>query len=118
MSEFVTATPSIAGFVSGHENHGYYHNAGINGKDQQFAVSIDHGHQTRELLSTIRHNEKEMHYGFKEVAKEFCDVKREIYDVKATVLAVEATRIKDALIRAQNELLAARVAGITPPVIS
>ena len=115
MSEFVTATPSIAGFTSGHDQ---YCNPGINGKDQQFAVSIDHSHQTRELLSVIRHNEKETHYGFKEVAEKFCDVKREIADVKAAILAVEATRIKDDLIRCQNELLAARIAGITPPVIT
>lgn len=118
MSEFVTATPSIAGFVSGHENHGHYVNAGISDKDQQLIHSIEHGKQTRELLERMYFSEKETQHGFKEVEERFCEVKRDVADVKAAVLAVDNQRIRDELIRAQNELLSARVAGITPPVIT
>jgi hypothetical protein len=56
MTEFVTGTPSVVGFTSGHGhdyNRGYHFNPGISDKDQQFAASIDAGERTRDVLNAI-----------------------------------------------------------------
>jgi hypothetical protein len=55
MSDFVTGTPSVVGFTSGHNDHGFQYgfNYGISDKDQQFATSIDAGERTRDVLSHI-----------------------------------------------------------------
>jgi hypothetical protein len=51
-SDIVTGTPAVVGFTSGHNGYGRY-NRGISDKDQMFAVNIDAGERTRDILGAI-----------------------------------------------------------------
>lgn len=53
MSEIVTGTPAVVGFTNGNNHHGYQYQLGLTDKDQMFAMNIDAGEQTRDLLAAV-----------------------------------------------------------------
>lgn len=55
MSEIVTGTPAVVGFTNGNDynRHNYQYQLGLTDKDQMFAMSIDNGEQTRDLLASV-----------------------------------------------------------------